>query len=79
MAYRKISLMCKNRDHGELHYEGNGDYACPVCGLIYHDYDYDQTKSGESISVSDAALIWRSHGKDEDYMFGYSESELENA
>ncbi len=34
---------------------------------------------GESLSVYDAAEIWVSHGKDEDYMFGYSEDELENA
>lgn len=29
--------------------------------------------------VYDAALAWLSHGKDEDYMFGYSEEELEEA
>jgi len=28
--------------------------------------------------VYDAALIWASHGKDEDYMFGYTEDELED-
>ena len=33
----------------------------------------------ENISVWDAAEIWASNGKDEDYMFGYSEDELENA
>lgn len=33
----------------------------------------------ERISVWDAADIWRSHGKDEDYMFGYTEEELEDA
>lgn len=33
----------------------------------------------ESISVYDAAEIWASHGKDEDYTFGYSEEELEEA
>ena len=32
-----------------------------------------------SLSVYDAALIWASNGKDEDYMFGYSEDELEDA
>lgn len=35
--------------------------------------------SGEYISVYDAALIWASNGKDEDYTFGYSEEELEDA
>ena len=27
----------------------------------------------------DAALIWMSNGKDEDYTFGYTEEELEDA
>lgn len=40
------------------------------------DYDYDD---GESLSVYDAALIWASNGKDEDYTFGFSEEELEDA
>ena len=39
------------------------------------DYDDDD----ESLSVYDAALIWMSNGKDEDYTFGYSEDELEDA
>ena len=33
----------------------------------------------ESLSVYEAAEIWASHGKDEDYMFGYTEEELEDA
>jgi hypothetical protein len=33
----------------------------------------------ESLSVDDAALIWLSNGMDEDYTFGYSESELMRA
>ena len=33
----------------------------------------------ERLSVWDAADIWKSYGKDEDYMFGYTEEELENA
>ena len=43
--------------------------------LMDDDDDYD----GESLSVDDAALIWASNGKDEDYMFGYTEDELEAA
>ena len=31
------------------------------------------------MDVYDAALIWASNGKDEDYSFGYSEDELESA
>jgi len=33
----------------------------------------------EPLSVYEAAEIWASHGKDEDYMFGYTEEELEDA
>lgn len=39
------------------------------------EYEYE----GESLSVYDAAQIWASNGKDEDYTFGYSEEELEDA
>ena len=39
----------------------------------------DEIDEDESLSVYEAALIWISHGKDEDYMFGYSEEELKNA
>lgn len=39
----------------------------------------DEEDECETLSVYDAALIWMSHGKDEDYMFGYSEDELEDA
>lgn len=33
----------------------------------------------ETLSVDDASDIWRSRGMDEDYTFGYSESELRDA
>ena len=39
----------------------------------------DDDDGEEYISVDDAALIWASNGKDEDYTFGYSEEELEDA
>lgn len=45
---------------------------------IFDEYD-DSEVDDESISVYDAALIWASHGKDEEYLFGYSEDELEEA
>lgn len=52
------------------------------CSNCYHGLD-DDTEDGsdedESISVYDAAQIWASHGKEEDYTFGYSEDELEDA
>ena len=35
--------------------------------------------SGETLSVWDAADIWLSKGRDEDYMFGYTEDELRRA
>ena len=41
--------------------------------------DDDDYESDESLSVYDAALIWQANGKDEDYTFGYSEDELEDA
>ena len=45
----------------------------------YEIDDYDEDDESESLSVYDAALIWASNGKDEDYTFGYSEDELEDA
>ena len=39
-----------------------------------HDDD-----DSEDLSVYEAALIWSSNGRDEDYMFGYTEEELEEA
>ena len=45
---------------------------------FYEGYD-EEGNPTEGISVDDAAEIWLSHGKDEDYMFGYSEEELEDA
>lgn len=41
--------------------------------------DDDTSEDGDGLSVWDAADIWASHGKDEEYMFGYTEEELENA
>lgn len=44
------------------------------------DEDDEHTDEyGEYIGVYDAALAWASRGKDEDYMFGYTEEELEEA
>lgn len=50
--------------------------------LLWHEDmsdDDEDDDSGESLSASDAADIWRSNGMDEDYTFGYSEDELRNA
>ena len=43
------------------------------------DDSYDEADDSEHLSVWDAAEIWASNGKDEDYMFGYTEKELEDA
>lgn len=43
------------------------------------DDDFEEDDSSERLSVWDAADIWAFNGKDEDYMFGYTEEELENA
>ncbi len=55
-------------------------YYCRWCSarnnLIFDEYEDDDE---ETISVYDAADIWASNGKDEDYMFGYTAEELENA
>ena len=44
---------------------------------VYDDDDDDD--DGDGLDVYDAAEIWASHGKDEDYTFGYTEEELEEA
>lgn len=45
----------------------------------YMDYDEEIFDDAQAISVDEAALIWASNGKDEDYTYGYSEDELEDA
>lgn len=74
--------------------EGRNRYRveCPNCGTYWFvDKNDEMINDGsawspnddddneENLSVYDAALIWASHGKDEDYMFGYTEEELEDA
>lgn len=41
-------------------------YECKYCASRYDEDDVDDE---ESLSVYDAALIWASNGKDEDYIF----------
>ena len=65
----------------KLEYVGGNEWECSECDAVYEiegleDDDYDDE---ERLSVWDAAAIWRSRGKDEDYMFGYTEDELEDA
>lgn len=50
-------------------------YECEYCS------EFGDSSEGydDELDVYDAALIWASNGKDEDYMFGYTEEELEDA
>ena len=68
---------------GKMKYIGRREWECSKCSQIYEiegiDYDEDDEDDGDGLSVYDAAEIWRSHGRDEDYMFGYTEEELEKA
>lgn len=54
------------------------DWWCENCHAGIDDEE-EFNDDSEFISAYDAALIWLSNGKDEDYMFGYSEEELEDA
>lgn len=51
---------------------------CSECNYGLED-DTDVNETDEALSVDEAAQIWASNGKDEDYMFGYSWEELEAA
>ena len=48
-------------------------------GEFMSEFDDDYDEDGESLSVYEAAEIWRSNCMDEDYTFGYSEDELRDA
>lgn len=71
--------MCPNcgrrmkRLKDEFGYWDEESYYCENCASE-DDEDYEH-----EISVYDAADIWASNGKDEDYMFGYSKDELNDA
>ena len=54
------------------------DWWCSNCHAGLDDDD-DEDDDSEALSVYEAADIWMSNGKDEDYMFGYTEEELEDA
>ena len=64
----------------EMYHIGGGNWKCPECGeVLYEGYDEDGESTAESISIEDAALIWASHGKDDDYTCGYRVEDLEDA
>ena len=74
---------------GDMKHIKDRDWVCTECGAdawmgdygcLCFDADlFDDEDDSEAISVYDAALIWASNGKDEDYTYGYSEDELEEA
>ena len=72
---------------GQLHasIDDAGEHNKCRCTLGEDHYESGQPvndegdAADESLSVGDAADIWRSKGMDEDYMFGYSDDELRNA
>lgn len=51
------------------HWDGE-TYYCEYCN------SQSESVGEEGLSVSDAADIWLSNGRDEDYTFGYTEEEL---
>lgn len=60
------------------------DCALDIAREQYEEYqkeypEYFDDDNHDGRSVDEAAYIWLSNGKDEDYMFGYSEDELEEA
>ena len=57
-------------------------FAKTYAAFCPHEYVVKERLPAEEqakFSVYDAADIWLSNGKDEDYMFGYTEEELERA
>lgn len=55
------------------------EYSDTYCTSCNFGLDGEDEDTSESLSVYEAAEIWTSNGKDEDYMFGYTEKELEDA
>ena len=72
------SMTCPRCGQPMIKRHSYSDWWCENChdGL---DYDDEFEDTGESIGVYDAALIWAANGKDEDYMFGFTAEELEDA
>lgn len=92
--FRKIAKTASDWE-SENAWDGDEYMECPRCGepmtkkYKFSDWwcdnchagldDDDDEDNGERLSVWDAADIWMSNGKDEDYMFGYTREELEDA
>ncbi|MBQ6994470.1 MAG: hypothetical protein IJN64_08305 [Lachnospiraceae bacterium] len=78
MSRYAMCVRCGRRLRRDKDVFGDWDGESYVCDYCANEEEDDED-DGERLSVYDAALIWASHGKDEDYMFGYSEEELEDA
>ena len=72
--------------YGEMEYEHEeknyNRVHCPRCGETWYVDDNDEyinENYSNNSDIYDIALAWASHGKDEEYTFGYSEEELEEA
>lgn len=72
-------------ENGCRDYYGDGN-LCADCALdaARKGYEespeyFDDNEDHGGLSVYDAAIIWASRGRDDDYMFGYTEEELEVA
>lgn len=75
MSRYEMCQICGHRLHryyNEWGYWDGETYYCQYCAD-------EESEDDEQIDVYEAALIWASNGKDEDYTYGYSEDELENA
>ena len=72
------SMTCPNCGQSMTKKYNYSDWWCGSCHAGLDD-DMEEDDDRESLSVYDAADIWASHGKDEDYMLGYSKEELEDA
>ncbi|MCC9153589.1 hypothetical protein LZP81_11510 [Streptomyces parvulus] len=62
----------------EFNEDGQESGYCEDCRCTIGE-DHDGDGVSESLSVHDAADIWLSNGMDEEYTFGYSDSELRRA
>lgn len=81
-----IKLKCNACGKANLDYEGAGMWRCPKCGDLVQilglgmpDEPDPNCGNEDGLNIWDAADIWASSGKDDDYDFGYSKDELENA
>lgn len=74
--------MCPNCGHRlrrDVDAFGSWDGETYICDWCASEYDDDVDEDDESLDVYEAAEIWASNGRDEDYTFGFTEEELEEA